>query len=92
MQALFGNSKIGLFLTIRRRRRTALKIQRLTGGALLRVPKPLILTRPTAADQAFLPLPRSLSFLHTLTHPIRILWQRILKRPGASQRPGDTPG
>jgi len=28
-------------LTIRRRRRTALKIQRLTGGALLRVPKPL---------------------------------------------------
>jgi hypothetical protein len=40
----------------------------------------LILTRPTAADQAFLPLPRSLSFLHILTHPIRILSQRILRR------------
>jgi hypothetical protein len=61
-----------------------LKVQERWRDRLLRCL--LILTRPTAADQAFLPLPRSLSFLHTLTHPIRILWQRILKRPG------DTPG
>ena len=40
----------------------------------------VVLTRPTVTDQAFLPLPRSLSFLHALTRPIRILWQRILRR------------
>lgn len=40
----------------------------------------LVLTIPTVTDQAFLPLPRSLSFLHTLTRPVRILWQRILRR------------
>jgi len=30
---------------------------------------------------------RDLSFPHTLTPPVRVLWQRILR-----QRPGDTPG
>jgi hypothetical protein len=39
----------------------------------------LVLTIPTATDQAFLPLPRSLSFLYAVVRPIRILWQRLLR-------------